>query len=102
VVDPLLHVVLFRRAGRLAILRYLAAMTLGILHRLPDVTILSARRVSIATGAPEPVGSVVEIDGEIGGALPLVIEIAGRPLLLVQPLGCTAPEFRNRAATPLV
>lgn len=103
VVDPLLHVVLFRRGSRLAILRYLAAMTLGILHRLPDVTILGARRVSIAAGTPEPIGcSVVEIDGEIGGSLPLVVEIAGRPLLLVQPVGCTAPEFRNRAATALV
>ncbi len=78
-------------------------MTLGILHRLPDVTILGARRVSIAAGTPEPIGcSVVEIDGEIGGSLPLVVEIAGRPLLLVQPVGCTAPEFRNRAATALV
>ena len=101
--DPLLHVVLFRGAGRRAVLRYLAAMLLGILHRLPDVTILAARRVSIAAGLPEAIGcSLVETDGEVGGSLPLVIEIADRPLLLVQPGGCTADEFRNRAATPLV
>jgi diacylglycerol kinase (ATP) len=103
VVDPLLHVVLFRRAGRGAVLRYLAAMLLGILHRLPDVAILAARRISIAAGTPEVSGyPVLETDGEIGGSLPLVIEIAERPLLLVQPAGCTADEFRNRLATPLV
>ena len=28
---------------------------------------------------------MVETDGEIGGRLPLVVEIAERPLLLVQP-----------------
>ena len=103
VVDPLLHVVLFRRAGRLAILRYLSAMALGVLHRLPDVTILDARRVSIAEKAPAALGcSLVETDGEIGGSLPLVVEIAERPLLLVQPVDCTADESRNRATTPLV
>ena len=101
--DRLLHVVLFRGAGRFAILRYLGAMVLGILHRLPDVTILAARRVSIAAGTPETIGScVVETDGEVGGSLPLVVEIAERPLLLVQPAGYTTNEFRNRSATGLV
>ena len=44
VVDPLLHVVLFRRAGRLAVAALSRRDDLGILHRLPDVTIVGARR----------------------------------------------------------
>ena len=86
VADPLFHILLFQRAGRLAVLRYLAAMTVGALHRLRDVSMVTARRVSVTAGEPAPAGSpVVEIDGEIGAQLPLVIEIAERPLLLVQP-----------------
>jgi diacylglycerol kinase (ATP) len=84
--EPLLHVLLFRRAGRLAALRYLAAMALGILHRLPDVPIVTARRLAVAPGSRDSGGPfVVEIDGEIGGRLPLAIEIAENPLHLVQP-----------------
>jgi diacylglycerol kinase (ATP) len=84
--DPLLHIVLFQRAGRLAVLRYLGAMMLGALNRLRDVSIVTARRVSVTAGEPAPAGPpVVETDGEIGGRLPLVIEIAERPLLLVRP-----------------
>jgi diacylglycerol kinase family enzyme len=78
--------VLFRRAGRLAVLRYLGAMLLGRLHRLADVSMLTVRRASVAAGKPAPAGpSVVETDGEIRGRLPLAIEIAASPLLLIQP-----------------
>jgi YegS/Rv2252/BmrU family lipid kinase len=100
---PLLHIVLFRRAGRLAVLRYLGAMLLGRLHRLADVSILTARRASIAAGEPGTPGpSVVETDGEIRGRLPLAIEIAASPLLLVQPGRSVAGDQRNRTAAPLV
>jgi diacylglycerol kinase (ATP) len=97
--EPLLHVVLFRRAGRLAVLRYLGAMMLGALHRLPDVSVITARRVSISEGESAATGlDAVETDGEIHGRLPLVIEIAERPLLLVQP--SITDRSRNRG--PLV
>jgi diacylglycerol kinase (ATP) len=84
--DPLLHVVLFGRAGRLAALRYLAAMMLGVLHRLPDVSIVTASKVSITAGlSASDRPALVEIDGEIGGRLPISVEIAETPLLLVSP-----------------
>ena len=84
--DPLFHIVLFRRPGRLAILRALSAMALGALHHLPEVSIVTARRVTVAVSDPAGIGTpMVETDGEIGGRLPLVVEIAERPLLLVQP-----------------
>jgi diacylglycerol kinase (ATP) len=101
--DPRFHIVLFRRPGRLAILRGLGAMALGALHHLPEVSIVTARRVTVAASEPAAIGiPTVEIDGEIGGRLPLVVEIAERPLLLVQPSRCIADPPRNRTATPLV
>jgi diacylglycerol kinase (ATP) len=100
---PLLHIVLFRRAGRLAILRYLGAMLLGRLHRVADVSILTVRRASVAAGKPAAAGpSVVETDGEIRGRLPLAIEIAASPLLLIQSSRRVACNQRNRTAAPLV
>ena len=86
VADPLFHILLFRQTGRLAVVRYLAAMILGVLHRLPDVSIVTARRVAVsAFDSDESWVSVVETDGEVDGRLPLVIEIAENPVLLIQP-----------------
>lgn len=86
IADPLFHVLLFKRAGRLAILRYLLAMILGTLHRLPEVSVVTARRVAIAAAGSDEEGTAVgETDGEVGARLPLVIEIAESPMLLVQP-----------------
>ncbi|MFZ3235455.1 MAG: diacylglycerol kinase family protein, partial [Stellaceae bacterium] len=51
--DPMLHVVLFRRPGRLVAVRALAALALGGLHRLPEVSILAAPSVAIAATATE-------------------------------------------------
>jgi diacylglycerol kinase (ATP) len=99
---PLLHIVLFQRAGRLAVLRYLGAMLLGRLHRLADVSIVTARRASVAADKPAAGASVVETDGEIRGRLPLAIEIAARPLLLVQPGRRVVCDQRNLTAPPLV
>src|SRR5271163_1082868 len=62
---PLLHIMLFQRAGRLAVSRYLGAMLLGRLHRLADVSIVTARRASVAADKPAAGASVVETDGEI-------------------------------------
>ncbi|MGH7047322.1 MAG: diacylglycerol/lipid kinase family protein [Stellaceae bacterium] len=82
--DRLLHVVLFCRAGRVAVLRSLAAMLLGVLHRLPEVSVLAARSVRVA-GSPRVSDRppLVEIDGDLDGPLPIALEIAAAPLLLV-------------------
>jgi diacylglycerol kinase (ATP) len=78
---PALDLVLFHRAGRPAIVRYAAALFLGVIPRLSDVTIVRARRVAV-TGNH---ALSVQADGEIVGQLPVRIEIADRPLFLIQP-----------------
>lgn len=85
VADPLLHIVLFRRAGRIAALRCLAAMMLGVLHRLPDVSVLPVRGASFGAGRGTAGPCLVQADGEIVGRLPATVEVAAAPLLLVQP-----------------
>lgn len=75
------QLVLFKRAGRWAALRYMAGLAGGFLHRLPDVeiaTVTSAR----FTGPP---GAPVQIDGDAWGRLPVTVRIAERPLRLIYP-----------------
>ena len=79
--DPLLQIVLFRHGSRPAVLRCLAAMCCGRLHRLRDVSIFATREVSLDGAEP----SLVEADGEIAGRLPVTVGIAAQPLLLLQP-----------------
>jgi YegS/Rv2252/BmrU family lipid kinase len=78
---PTLELVLFHRAGRLAILRYAMALFLGLLPRLNDVTILRTRVATVTGDRALP----VQADGEIVGRLPVTIEIADQPVLLIQP-----------------
>jgi YegS/Rv2252/BmrU family lipid kinase len=79
--EPTLELVLLCRAGRLAILRYAAALFLGFIPHLRDVTSLRARE-AVVTGEP---GLPVQADGEIVGHLPVAIGIADQPLFLIQP-----------------
>jgi diacylglycerol kinase (ATP) len=79
--DPALQLVLFMRTGRLAMIRYLIAMALGRVHRLPDVRILRTACLTVAG----PVGAGVEADGDIVATLPVTISVGARPLWLVQP-----------------
>jgi diacylglycerol kinase (ATP) len=84
--EPMLYAVLFRHGGRLAALRGVAAMVLGVLPRLPDVSIRAVRSLEIAAAeSSSGCRSLVEIDGELAGELPIAIGIAKAPLLLVQP-----------------
>jgi len=83
--EPMLHVVLFRRPGRRAALRGLAAMVLAALHRLPDVSIFAVRSLTIAAVDSSSGEPPIEIDGELAGTLPIAIGIAKAPLLLLQP-----------------
>jgi diacylglycerol kinase (ATP) len=79
--EPALDLILFRRSGRLAVLRYLAALPLGRLPRRDDVTLLRCRCASLSAAQPLP----VQADGEIVGLLPVRLGIAERPLYLVRP-----------------
>jgi YegS/Rv2252/BmrU family lipid kinase len=79
--EPALELVLFRRGGRLATLRYAIALFLGLIPRLNDVAILRTRAVTVTGDEALP----VQADGEIVGQLPAAIEIADQPLFLIQP-----------------
>jgi YegS/Rv2252/BmrU family lipid kinase len=79
--DPALQLVLFMSTGRLAMIRYLLAMALGRVHRLPDVRIVRTARLTVAG----PVGAGVEADGDIVATLPVTISVGTRPLWLIQP-----------------
>jgi diacylglycerol kinase family enzyme len=54
-------------------------MALGIVDRLPDVSVVAARAVTIAGEGPVP----IELDGELAGYLPVTVTTAAAPLLLV-------------------
>ena len=81
VAEPLLDFVLFRRSGRLAVLRYLAALAHGSLPRRADVTLLRGREAFVSASDPVP----VQADGEIVAQLPVAIGIAAAPLRFVRP-----------------
>jgi diacylglycerol kinase (ATP) len=80
--DPAFELVLFRRAGRGAILRYAVALFLGRIARLGDVAILRAGTATVIGERSVP----VQADGEIVGHLPAAIAIAEHPLLLIRPV----------------
>jgi diacylglycerol kinase (ATP) len=79
--EPVLDLVLFRRAGRVAILGYAMALLLGRLPRSKHVTMLRAGSVIVSGSHSLP----IQADGEIVGRLPAMIGIAEQPLLLIRP-----------------
>ncbi len=79
--EPMLDLVLFQRSGRLAVLRTLAALLLGRIARLKDITFLRSRNASVSAAEAVP----VQADGEIVARLPVSIGIAEQPLRLVRP-----------------
>jgi YegS/Rv2252/BmrU family lipid kinase len=79
--EPAVHLVLFRRDGRIAACRYLGALVTGFLPRRADVTILRGRSVRITAAAPVP----VQADGEIVAVLPVEIGVAAHPIELICP-----------------
>ncbi|MFZ2467559.1 MAG: diacylglycerol kinase family protein [Parvibaculum sedimenti] len=84
--QPGLMLYLFRNGGRLALIRYLIALGLGRVAKLPDVEILPVRQVRFL----EPEGLAVEVDGDARGALPQTVEQGTRFLRLVVPSGWKA------------
>jgi diacylglycerol kinase (ATP) len=79
--EPMLDLVLLQRSGRLAVLRYLAALLLGLIPRRGDVLFLRSRNASVSGADWVP----VQADGEIVARLPVLIGVAEQPLHLVQP-----------------
>jgi diacylglycerol kinase (ATP) len=79
--DPVLELVLFRRAGRIAILGYAWALLRGRLSRSKHVTLLRAPSAVVSGSRSLP----VQADGEIVGHLPATIGIAEQPLFLIRP-----------------
>jgi len=79
---PEFHVCLFKNSGPLSVARYSAALTLGRVHRLPDIEIIRGTQVLVESPGGEP----VQCDGDIATALPLVASIGGDTLNLVMPV----------------
>lgn len=69
--EPRLHVCLFRRAGRLQVLRYGSALLMGRLNRLKDVAVVPATAVKVLDSEDEP----VQGDGDIVARLPATVSI---------------------------
>lgn len=78
---PDLQVVVFTRSGRLQVLRYGAALLLGLLPRLMDVEDLSARDIRI----DGPEGEPLQADGDLVARLPARIEAVPQALRLWMP-----------------
>jgi len=78
---PGFEVCLARRGGPLATLRYAAALGLGILPRLSDVTLVPGRVVRI----DGPPGAPVQADGDIVAALPVEIDVAPGTIRVLRP-----------------
>ena len=71
---------LFERSGRAALLRYLAAMLFGRLHRAAGVMAVPAPEAVVSAQWPIP----VQADGEIVGGLPMRIGLAAAPLSFIR------------------
>lgn len=81
--QPLLHVCLFMRPGRLHALRYSLGLISGRLCRMPecDYRILPTRSLHLAGPAEER----MQLDGDVGVRLPAAIEVIEEPFYLVCP-----------------
>jgi YegS/Rv2252/BmrU family lipid kinase len=75
------EVCLLERGGWAHMMRYSAALVMGRLSTLPDVRILSGRRIRIDGQKGLP----VQGDGDIIAALPVEIEVAEKTLDLIVP-----------------
>ena len=90
-----LQVCVFQRSGRWAVLRYLAAMTLGRLPRLGDYRVIPADTATVTGPADAP----VQGDGDILAGLPLTVEIAPAALEVVVPCGSPLASGGGRSGS---
>ena len=79
-----LHVCLFQKPGRLAVLRYGLALITNRLSLLADYCVIRAERVTIIGPHDTP----VQTDGDLSAAtLSVRIDVAERPLEVLGPAG---------------
>ena len=78
---PVLHVSLFRDAGRVAWVKYSLALLLGLIPQLKSVDIVTGRHIRLRGPAGEP----VQCDGDILAALPAEVTVEPDRLDLMMP-----------------
>lgn len=85
--EPLLHVCLFERWGRLHALRYGLALLAGCLPRTRGYRIVTGRqvRISVLDDAGEPGRQPVQVDGDDALSLPVSIGMAPATVRLLGP-----------------
>lgn len=88
--QPEFQVLLLARSGLWNTLRYGLALILGRLHRLSDVTVLAATRVSIAQDGAYP----LQADGDILAHMPVELSVSPQRLTLLVPADRAAPPQR--------
>lgn len=81
--DPAFEVCLFKAGGRIGAARATVALTLGLLHKLPEIELVRGREVTITGPAGEP----VQADGDIAARLPAQVRIGARAIPLIVPKG---------------
>jgi hypothetical protein len=69
------------------VLCYLAAMALGLVSRMPGVSVVPGRAISLAGSGIWP----LQIDGEIVTGGPLSVTLAEEPLSILQPGSARSP-----------
>jgi diacylglycerol kinase family enzyme len=79
--EPLLQVVLFRGQRRIDYLRYLSAVVRGAHLRLDDVESWKTSALTVESESRV----FYQVDGELGGELPLELEVRDRALSVVLP-----------------
>lgn len=86
--EPLLHVCLFERWGRLQTLRFGLALLLGRLPRTGGFRVIAGRdvKVSVLSDAGEVRLQPVQIDGDNALTLPVSIGLAAGSVRMLQPL----------------
>jgi len=93
--DPSFEVCLFKMGGRIGAARATVALTLGLLHKLPEIELVRGREVIISGLEGEP----VQADGDIAATLPAQVRIGSRPIPLILPKGSAlAADVISRAA----
>ncbi|HEC14635.1 MAG TPA: hypothetical protein ENI72_02650 [Rhodospirillales bacterium] len=81
VFKPGSYVCLFKRFGRLGVIRTLAALLLNRVARTKTVSIIEAATIRIL----EPVGDPVHGDGDIVATVPATISSSSEPLMVIAP-----------------
>ena len=78
--QPGLFACVFEKSGAFNVLRYGLNMLLGRLESGGDYRVIPARRIVIHAPHREP----VQIDGDLGGTVPITVEVEPAPVLLIR------------------